>query len=265
MDQAVQAVQTDQAQTDQMDQMVQALWDRYMLERSFELKNELLLHYLPLVKTTVLRMLPSYFIYNESEDLISCGVFGLMAAIERYDPSRDVKFETYASKRIRGSVLDYMRKQDWAPNSYRRKVTKISNAYRALETKLMRTPTEQEVADQIGLPLSDLQNVLEKTHTFNILYFEDVVYDSGAAEEAALMDTSSPSDRLEREELTAAISRLLDMLPEKERMIVSLYYYEELTLREIAEVLNLSESRISQINSKALIWLKTKLSREFPR
>ncbi len=247
-----------------MAEPVRELWDKYMIDRSAELKNELLMHYVPLVKTTVLRMMPTYYAHNDYDDLISCGVIGLMSAIDRFDPNREIKFESFASKRIRGSILDHMRKQDWAPSSYRRKINKVGEAYRELESAFSRFPTEQEVADHMAIPLSELQKVLETTHTFNIMYFEDIVSETSSIDELSLSDDASPSDQIERQELIQTMGRLIDELTEKERTVVSLYYYEELTLKEIAEVLGVSESRVSQIHSKILIKLKAKLQKEFP-
>ena len=247
-----------------MTEPLRELWDKYMIDRSGELKNELLMNYVPLVKTTVLRMMPTYYAHNDYDDLISCGVIGLMSAIDRFDPKREIKFESFASKRIRGSILDHMRKQDWAPSSYRRKINKVGEAYRELEAALSRFPTEQEVADHLAMPLNELQKVLETTHTFNIMYFEDIVSETSSIDELSLSDETSPSDQIERQELIETMGRLIDELSEKERMVVSLYYYEELTLKEIAEVLGVSESRVSQIHSKILIKLKAKLQKEFP-
>ena len=247
-----------------MAEPVRELWDKYMTDRSTELKNELLMHYVPLVKTTVLRMMPTYYAHNDYDDLISCGVIGLMSAIDRFDPRREIKFESFASKRIRGSILDHMRKQDWAPSSYRRKINKVGEAYRELEASLSRFPTEQEVADHLSIPLHELQKILETTHTFNIMYFEDIVSETSSIDELSLSDDASPSDQIERQELITTMGRLIDELAEKERTVVSLYYYEELTLKEIAEVLGVSESRVSQIHSKILIKLKAKLQKEFP-
>ncbi len=247
-----------------MAEPVRELWDRYMIDRSTELKNELLMLYVPLVKTTVLRMMPTYYAHNDYDDLISCGVIGLMSAIDRFDPSREIKFESFAAKRIRGSILDHMRKQDWAPSSYRRKINRVGEAFRELEASLSRFPTEQEVADHLSIPLSELQKVLETTHTFNIMYFEDIVSETSSIDELSLSDDASPSDQIERQELITTMGRLIDELTEKERTVVSLYYHEELTLKEIAEVLGVSESRVSQIHSKILIKLKAKLQKEFP-
>lgn len=240
------------------------LWDKYMLDRTAELKNELLMRYIPLVRTTVMRMMPTYYAHNDYDDLISCGVMGLMSAIDRFDPSREIKFESFATKRIKGSILDHMRKQDWAPSSYRRKINRVSEAYRDLEASLARTPSEQEVAQRLEMSVSDLQKVLETTHTFNIMYFEDIVSESSSIDELSLSDDASPSEQLEQQELISTLGKLIDELSEKERTVVSLYYYEELTLKEIAQVLGVSESRVSQIHSKILIKLKGKLQKEFP-
>ncbi len=234
-----------------------ALWDKYQKERTSELKNELTLLYIDLVKSTVLRMMPTYKGYSSYDDMLSCGIFGLMDAIEKFDTTKNVKFEYYASMRIRGEIIDSIRKQDWAPSSLRRKIKTISNAYAELESSLGHTPTEEEVAESLGMKTEEVQKALEKSHTFNVLYFEEMAHENQAWECADA--TESMEDKLENAEMVKILGKLIEGLPEKERLVITLYYYEELTLKEIAQILGVSESRTSQIHSKAVMLLRARL------
>ncbi len=233
------------------------LWVRYAARRDNEHKNALVVHYLPLVKTIVHRMLPAQQAHNYFDDLIHCGVLGLMDAIERFDPSRDVKFETYAYMRIRGEIIDNMRKQDWAPSNLRRQISQVARAYDELEMSLGRTATDGEVAEHLGLDVREVEQVLEKSHRFNMLYFEDMLSEKYASSES-LQDTHfSPEDHLERSEMKQILSQIIIGLPEKERLVITLYYYEELPFKNIAEILGVSVSRVSQIHSKMLLKLRS--------
>jgi len=235
------------------------LWKRYSQDKALEVKNELVLRYLSLVKNVVLRLMPTYKAYSNYDDMLSCGVLGLMDAIEKYDISRDVKFEYYAAMRIRGEIIDSIRKQDWAPSSLRRKIKAISNAYYELENKLNREPTDQEVAEHLYMSEADLQSTLGKAQMFNVVHFEEMVQDDSAWEQIAQQQRDSLEEEVESREMVKILGGFIDNLPEKERLVITLYYYEEMTLREIAEVMGVSESRISQIHSKAVMKLRTKM------
>ncbi|MCE5236810.1 MAG: FliA/WhiG family RNA polymerase sigma factor [Clostridiaceae bacterium] len=235
------------------------LWERYKRDGSVENKNELVMHYVYLVKSIVYRLMPTYEGYSNFDDLLSCGVLGLIDAINKYDISRDIRFESYAKLRIRGEIIDHMRRQDWAPSSLRRKIQAVGNAYASLEKELLREPTDGEVADFLGMEEKELQKILDKTHTFNVLHFEEMV--AGEMSVAAVVpDTSeTPEERLESKELKRVLGEMIEALPEKERLVITLYYYEEMTLKEIARVLGVSESRASQIHSKAMLKFRMKL------
>jgi RNA polymerase sigma factor for flagellar operon FliA len=236
---------------------VKKLWEKYQKERTPELKNELVMHYIDLVKSIVLRMLPTYKGYSSYDDMLSCGILGLMDAVDKYDISKKVKFEYYAAMRIRGEIIDNIRRQDWAPSSLRRKIKAISNAYTELEGSLSRAPTDAEVAETLGMREEEVQKAMEKSHMFNVLYFEELTHENHIWECA---DSSAPmEEKLEDDEMVKILGDLIEKLPEKEKLVITLYYYEELTLKEIAKILGVSESRTSQIHSKAVMLLRSRL------
>ena len=237
---------------------VQELWSRYSKEKSLELKNELVLRYLPQVKSIVLRLMPTYKSYSNYDDMLSCGILGLMDAVEKYDTSRDVKFEYYAAMRIKGEIIDNIRKQDWAPSSLRRKIKAISNAYSELESKLCREPTDGEVARHLDMPEEELHSTLGKSQMFNIIHFEELLQND-TWEQGIINQGASLEEEVESREMVDMLGGIIDNLPEKEKLVITLYYYEEMTLKEIAEVLGVSESRVSQIHSKAVMKMRNKL------
>ena len=236
----------------------QRLWEKYFKERSIEDKNELVMLYIGQVKSIVLRMIPTYKGYSSYDDMLSCGVLGLMDAIDKYDASKKVKFEYYAAMRIKGEIIDNIRKQDWAPSSLRRKIKTISNACAELENKLHRSPTDEEIAEHLGMDEEEVQKVLEKSHMFNILYFEEMVQDDHLRENTT--NSAPMEEEVERTEMIKILGGLIEELSERERMVITLYYYEEMTLKEIARVLGVTESRTSQIHSKAVMLLRSKMN-----
>jgi RNA polymerase sigma factor for flagellar operon FliA len=238
---------------------VQELWSLYSKDRSLELKNELVLRYLPQVKSIVLRLMPTYKAYSNYDDMLSCGILGLMDAVEKYDVSRDVKFEYYAAMRIKGEIIDNIRKQDWAPSSLRRKIKSISNAYSELESRLCREPTDCEVARYLDMSEEELQSTLGKSQMFNIIHFEEMVQNDATWEYSIHSEENTLEEEVESREMVEILGKIIDTLPEKEKLVITLYYYEEMTLKEIAEVLGVSESRVSQIHSKVVMKLRNKL------
>ena len=233
------------------------LWERYLKEKTVELKNELVMMYIDQVKSIVLRMIPTYKGYSSYDDMLSCGILGLMDAIEKYDASKNVKFEYYAAMRIKGEIIDNIRKQDWAPSSLRRKIKAINNASDELENKYHRSPSDKQIAEHLGMKEEEVQKTLEKSHMFNIIYFEGMTQDDHIWESA---DPNEPmEEKLENTEMVKMLGRFIESLSEKERTVITLYYYEEMTLKEIAQILGVSESRTSQIHSKAVMRLRAKM------
>jgi RNA polymerase sigma factor FliA len=236
------------------------LWGKYLAARSIENRNELLIHYAYLVKIIVNRLVPTYGKHSEYDDLINNGVIGLIDAVERFDPKRQVKFETYASLRIRGEIIDHMRRQDWAPVSLRKKIKAVANAMRELEETLLRPPTEEELASHLGLDVQDLLKTLESSQSLNILYIEELTdgRDSGSSLMASEGDVVTR--HYEKQEMKEIIASLIESLPDNERLVVTLYYFEEMTMKEIAQTLGVTEPRVSQIHSKVLTKLRGKLA-----
>jgi len=225
-----------------------------------KLKEELVLKYAPLVKNIAERMairLPPNIC---KEELIGPGVLGLFDAIEKFDSTREIKFQTYANLRIKGAILDELRKMDWISRSIRRNIHRIEDAMRSLELKLGREPDDFEVAEEMGVDIDSYHRMTMKAQGAGLLSLDEIMPDGKAPKlSRQVSDVPSPFDKLKIKESKKIISKALSKLSKKEQLVMSLYYYDELTLKEIAKVLNLTESRISQIHSKVIIKLRVKL------
>ena len=227
-------------------------------------RDKFIMDYLPLVKYVVgkfMMYLPSHI---DQEDLFESGILGLIEAAERFDDSKNVKFKTYAFHRIRGAVLDYLRLQDWVPRSVREKDNLIKDAYNTLEQELNRTPHTEEIAEAMGISCSDLDKMLVDINMCSMLYLEDISFggdeDSKVKTSEIIKDkkTSGPLCNLESQEEQEVLEQAITELPKKEKLVITLYYYEDMLLREIAEVMNLSESRVSQLHHRALMSIRAK-------
>ena len=230
------------------------LWESYLKKPSPEIREQLIVEYAPLVKIVAGR-LSMYLGYNvEYDDLVGYGIFGLIDAIDKFDATKDVKFETYASLRIRGSILDQIRKMDWIPRTVRQKQKKIDEAVKEIEAKSGRNATDEEVASKLGLTGEELLNWQSQLKVTNLVSLNDYVEQGGEP----VMDAShnshfaQPEQVVEEEELYRVLRDSLEILTEKEKKVILLYYYEEMTLKEISNILEVSESRISQLHTKAL-------------
>ena len=237
------------------------LWNVFKSTGDIGAKNEILLYYGYLVKWIVRRMMPKYNNYNEYDDLVSCGMLGLIDAVDKFELKHEVKFETYAVSRIRGEILDYMRSQDWASPSLRKKISAITNAYETFENKNPGRPVDQEVANSLGMPVEQIQKILNQTHMFNLVNFEDALNSGNPEAEIRSRDENTPEDELLEKERKEVLAQVIEALPEKERLVITLYYYEGLLLKEIADILQVTESRVSQIHSKVLARMRTKLEK----
>jgi RNA polymerase sigma factor FliA len=242
------------------------IWEEYKRTHDPHLRDRLILTYAPLVKYVAGRLGTGLPAHVEEGDLVSYGLLGLMNAIERYDPGRDTKFETYAISRIKGSIIDELRSLDWVPRSVRARARQIEQANAKLEHQLHRAPTDSEVAAELDMSLEDFQETLTRISNSSVVALDelwtlsdssgdqvsllDTIQDPDAVDPAHAMDATETKDRL-----ADAIARL----PEREKLVVALYYYENLTLREIGEVLGVTESRISQLHTKAVLRLKSRL------
>lgn len=238
---------------------IDKLWRQFKSSGDQELKNRILLHYIDLVKTTVRRMMPKYNRYNEFDDLVNCGVIGLIDAVDKFSLDHGVKFEAYAVSRIKGEILDYMRSQDWAPSSLRKKINSISRTYELAENNPGIDDTDEYVARQLDMSVEQVQKILAKSHMFNMINLEDSISAASAAGSMPDNEETLPENLLLKKELKKILVELIDSLSEKERLVITLYYYEDLLLKEIADILGVTESRVSQIHSKVLIKLKSKL------
>ena len=237
------------------------LWETYSKTKDSSIKEKLIIEYAPLVKFVAGR-LSMYLGYTvEFDDLVGYGVFGLIDAIDKFDYEKGIKFETYASLRIRGSILDQIRKMDWIPRSVRQKQKKIDAAMSSLEAKLNRSATEEELASFLELSVDELLQWLEQTNISNIASLEEFVEQGTeiGIDDSRRRKSDMPESAYEEKELKDILIKALDGLTEKERKVVELYYYEELTLNEISMVLEVSESRISQLHTRAIQKLKEKL------
>ena len=227
----------------------------YRETRSPEIREEIVHIYLDLVNIVAGRLAISLPSYIEKDELISCGFFGLLDAIERYEPSRGNKFETYASLRIRGSIIDSLRSKDWLPTSLRQKIKKYEKTVAELENSLGRSAKDEEIAEKLEISLDDLAELLSKINVSTVIPLEEYM-----KTEVANTAQNNPFENIELEEAKQTLAKAINILPEKEKMVVTLYYYEELTLKEISLILKLSEARVSQLHTKAVIRLKGALA-----
>lgn len=238
------------------------LWIKYSKTKDQKIKQLLIEEYLYLVKIMAGRMYNYYGSKVEYDDLIGFGVMGLIDSIERYDVTKNIKFETYAQIRIRGTIIDNIRKLDWIPRSLRKKSKEIQNSMMNLENKLGRTPSNTELADFLDIPIEDVESILADISTFNMTSLEEILINKGEHNIDDDKRENTPENIYEEKELKEILANIIDGLPKKEKTVISLYYYEELTYKEIGHILELSESRISQIHSKAILEIKNKLLRE---
>lgn len=239
----------------------QKLWEEYSKKRTPQLQEKIIIEYAGLVKLVAGR-LSMYLGYNvDYDDLVGYGTFGLIDAVDKFDYSKGVKFETYASLRIRGAILDQIRKMDWIPRSIRQKQRKIDAACQNLELKYGRMPSDEEIAIELDITAEELDTWQNQTKVTNIISLDEFM-DQGTeskVEQSLTAEYNQPERVLEKQELKEILIKTLESLTEKEKRVIILYYYEELTLKEISRILEVSESRISQLHTKALQKMKAKL------
>lgn len=235
---------------------IDELWLLYQRQRKSDIREKLIGQYLSLVKLVAGRIAIGLPTHIEKDDLISNGFFGLLDAIERFDPMRGIKFETYAVTRIRGAILDSLRAQDWVPLSIRQKARKYEQTISCLESRLGRSANDEEIAKELNISLEQLNTLLTQLNAATVIPLDEFIQRELPSNELA-----SPLQNVEDEAVKATLAEAIDALPEKERTIVSLYYYEGLTLKEISLVLKLTEARISQLHTKAVFRLRGALTR----
>jgi RNA polymerase sigma factor for flagellar operon FliA len=250
------------AQTDE----TAGLWQEFQKSHDKRVRDRLILTYAPLVKYVAGRLGSGLPAHVDEGDLVSYGLLGLIGAIERYEPDRDVKFETFAIARIKGAIIDELRALDWVPRSVRARARQIERAIAELEARLHRAPTDDEIAGKLGIEVEELDESLTEISRSSIGALDELwTISSSGGDQVALIDTiedtqgPEPQSALAQTELKEALGEAIARLPEREKLVVTLYYYEELTLREIGEVLGVTESRVSQLHTKAVLRLKAHL------
>lgn len=248
------------------DRALPDLWDRFKHDGDASAREQLILNYSPLVKFVAGRVATGLPNTVESADLISYGLFGLIDALEKYEPGRGIKFETYAISRIRGAIIDELRALDWVPRSVRSRARDVEKAIVSLEAKLMRSPEDSEIALELGISEKELQEFYTKLSYTSVVSFEDLWAPSNdqddrgsAAATIADENAENPVESFESEETRDILADAIEKLPERERTVIGLYYYEGLALKEIGQVLGVTESRVSQLHTKAVLRLRGKL------
>ncbi len=251
----------------EIESAIAELWREYKSTKQERLRERLILHYSPLVKYVAGRVGVGLPPNIEQADLVSYGIFGLIDAIEKFDLERAIKFETYAISRIKGAIIDELRSIDWIPRSVRYKAREVEKAYAALEAKRHRSPTEAEVAEELGIKLEDLHTIFSQVSFVNVVALDELLTVGGEkGDKLSLVDTledtkaEDPVAAFETEETKYLLAKAINTLPEREKIVVTLYYYEGLTLAEIGQVLGVTESRICQMHTKAVLQLRGKLA-----
>jgi len=242
------------------------LWEDYVKTKDPKIREAFVIQYSPLVKYVAGKVAMTMPQSIEFDDLVGYGVFGLLDAIEKFDPSREIKFKTYAVTRIRGAIYDELRSIDWVPRSIRQKVKELEATYMHMENKLGRIATDDEIAQEMGISIQELNQLYIKISSTTLISTNDPWRQGDEQEKVSIMETLespnslNPDVIVEREEVKKLVIKTIEELPEKEKKVLILYYYEDLTLKEIGEVLNVTESRVSQLHTKAILRLKSKLN-----
>ncbi len=243
------------------------LWRRYKRDGDDSARERLVVAYSPMVKFIAGRVASGLPSHVEESDLVSYGLLGLIGAIERYDLEREIKFETFAVARVKGAIIDELRSLDWVPRSVRARAREVERAHAALEGKLARTPTDEEMAERLEVTTEEFQGTLLEIANSSVLALDDLwtfADPEGGGGQISILDTiqdpeaADPEAEANTSELKDRLADSLESLPDRERLVVALYYYENLTLREIGEVLGVTESRISQLHTKAVLGLRSR-------
>jgi RNA polymerase sigma factor FliA len=245
------------------------LWKKYKSSGDERARERLVVAYSPLVKYVAGRMGTNLPGHVDEADLISYGLTGLISAIERFDLSREIKFETYAITRIRGAIIDELRTLDWVPRSVRARAREIERANQRLEAKLQRAPSDEEMSAELGITVNEFNESLVQISTSTLVALDELWNTSDSSgDQVSLLDTipdrgaPDPQQLVDQGELRDRIADAIAALPEREKLVIALYYYENLTLREVGEVLGVTESRVSQLHTKAVLRLRSKLGGE---
>jgi RNA polymerase sigma factor FliA len=246
---------------------LQAAWHKFKVGGDMKERDALISHYAYLVKITAGRVVTSLPPNVERDDLISAGIIGLIKAIDQFDTKREVKFETYAIALIRGAILEMLREEDWVPRSVRERVKALERTYIDLEGRLGRPATEEEVAEAMGIEIESFHALLADTGRASLLSLDDVVLSSDGSEKIHLADvvfdeSADTSGDVESGAVRQSLGEGIDRLPDRERLVIALYYYEGLTFKEIGKILEVSESRVYQLHTQAVLRLRGYLQRD---
>jgi len=247
------------------DEEDQKLWQQYKTTRDQRIKDSLIMKYASFVKYVAGRIAVNLPSNVEFDDLVSYGILGLIDAIDKYDTGRNTKFKTYAKTRIRGAIFDELRQLDWTPRSIRQKARKLEKAYAKLEGKLGRDATDEEIAEFLKIDISELHKLFDETKKSLLLSLDEIFYDDeeGSSRFDFVEDQKSdnPQRKIEEAEAKRILTDAISKLSERERMVITLYYYEDLTSKEIGKILGVSDSRVSQLHTKAILRLRGRLAR----
>ena len=250
---------------DDVVKVIDQLWSDYKTTGSREARDKLIVHYSPLVKYVAGRVSVGLPQNIEQSDLVSYGVFGLIDAIDKFDTDRQIKFETYAIARIKGAIIDELRSIDWVPRSVRAKARSVEKAYAKLEAQLLRSPTDIEVAAELGISERELHNMFNQISFVGLVALDEMLSSGDRGESTTLGDTipdkrEGPVAAFEVEEMKQILANAINRLGDREKIVLTLYYYEGLTLAEIGEVLGVTESRVCQIHTKAVLQLRSRMA-----
>lgn len=227
---------------------------KYQQTKDIEIRNKIVMEYSYIAKTIAIQMRGVYSQYAQLDDIVNQGIVTLIECVDKFDISKEVKFETYASLRIRGTIIDYVRKQDWIPRRVRKNTKDVDEAYTKLSNELMREPTMKELAESLEITEKQLDKMMSENQGATVMSFEGVLQDIQMyfMKNCESRDEDDPEKRIMKSELHKVLKETIKSLNEKEQLVISLYYYEELKLADIADILNLSQSRVCQIHTKAI-------------
>ena len=261
------STKTAETSEDSQKDVVADLWRRYKGDQAPDARDQLIVEYSPLVKYVAGRVSTGLPNTIEQADLVSYGIFGLIDAIDKFDLDRGIKFETYAVSRIKGAIIDELRSIDWVPRSVRAKAREVEKTINSLENSLKRSPSDEEISEAMGIGIADLQAIYSQMSFVSLVALDEVMsMGSDRSDKVALVDTiedtgaEDPVQSFEGEEMKQILSQAIDKLSEREKIVVTLYYYEGMTLNEIGQVLGVTESRVCQMHTKAVMQLRGRLA-----
>jgi len=236
------------------------LWEQYALTKDINIRNKIIEKYSYLVKIIALKIRGIYQQFGDVDDVVNEGIIALIDVIDKFDINKNVKFETYASIRIKGAIIDYVRKQDWTPRKVKSDAKVLSQAEKELNMKLGRAPSDAEIAEFLEMEMEVYNQIVSSTIGTSILSFEELIGEANLREREIKYDYELPEDIYETKELSKVLKDGINNLKEKEKLIISLYYIEEIKLKDISKILNISNSRASQIHSMALEKLQNSIN-----